>query len=281
MKRIVLVALFLGICFRFVLAQDQFIQTTNMNVARAAHTATLLKNGRVLIFGGLSLDWQHFMPLATYDPATDSFSQLGDMSYAAVGEPKGVVLQDGRVLLSACCGGTYPYYYVFNPTDNLMEPIQTGYNGQHDATLTLLDDGRVLVAGGSDGVAQHELSTAELFVANVYKAIVQPPITADGSTTFKATRGVIPVKFSLTENGTATCDLPPAVISLARTADGTTEPVNEDLYSMPADDGSNFRVDLSACQYVYNLSSSIGVGVYRADISINGTVVGNAVFALK
>jgi hypothetical protein len=51
---------------------------------------------------------------------------------------------------------------------------------------------------------------------------------------------------------------------------------------MAADNGSNFRIDSTACQYVYNLAaSSLGVGTYRVNISINGIAVGHAVFALK
>ena len=51
-------------------------------------------------------------------------------------------------------------------------------------------------------------------------------------------------------------------------------------YTGSADTGSSFRI--SNCQYVYNLSASaLGVGTYRADIKINGTVVGNAIFQLK
>jgi hypothetical protein len=44
--------------------------------------------------------------------------------------------------------------------------------------------------------------------------------------------------------------------------------------------GSNFRID--SCQYVYNLNArAMGVGTYRADIKINGTVVGSSIFGLK
>ena len=51
---------------------------------------------------------------------------------------------------------------------------------------------------------------------------------------------------------------------------------------MSADNGSNFRIDSAACQYVYNIAAkALGVGVYRTDILISGTVVGNGVFALK
>jgi hypothetical protein len=115
-----------------------------------------------------------------------------------------------------------------------------------------------------------------------YVALVQPPINADGSSSFKATRGVVPVKFTLTQGGFPTCSLPSATISVTRTAGGALGTVDENMYLANADSGSNFRIDSNACQYIYNLAASpLGVGTYRVDISINGIVVGNAVFALK
>lgn len=132
---------------------------------REGASMTLLNDGRLLIFGGTSLDGQNYMPLATYDPATDTFTQLGDTLYQANGEPKGTVLQDGRVLLtnSGCCG----LYYIFSPVDNSVKQIQldpsTAAGGWR--TLTLLNDGHVLVAGGSNGNTQTLSAAAELFVS--------------------------------------------------------------------------------------------------------------------
>ena len=88
------------------------------------------------------------------------------------------------------------------------------------------------------------------------------------------------MKFTLTENGAPTCALPPATIAVTRTGGGVIGEVNESVYTMPADSGSNFRID--SCQYIYNLNSSaLGVGIYRVDIRINGQVVGSATFELK
>ena len=113
-----------------------------------------------------------------------------------------------------------------------------------------------------------------------YVAQVQPPINADGTSVFTVKRGVVPVKFTLTDNGSSTCDLPPATIVVTRTAGGTIGEVNESLYSGFADQGPNFRID--GCQYVYNLNSTaLGVGTYRVDIKINNQVVGSAVFQLR
>jgi hypothetical protein len=113
-----------------------------------------------------------------------------------------------------------------------------------------------------------------------YAAQIQPPINADGTSTFSVRRGVVPVKFNLTLGGVATCDLPPATIAVTRTAGGVIGQVNESVYSGNADTGSNFRID--SCQYIYNLNSrALGAGTYRVDMLIDGQVVGSAVFALN
>jgi probable HAF family extracellular repeat protein len=118
--------------------------------------------------------------------------------------------------------------------------------------------------------------------APTYTAAIRPPVDADGTSVFNAKRGVIPVKFTLESNGVPTCQLPPATISLLRTAGGTVGPVNTSDYIQPADNGVNFRVDAGSCQYVYNLgSSSLGVGTYQVHISIDGISVGTGTFSLK
>jgi len=116
--------------------------------------------------------------------------------------------------------------------------------------------------------------------ATAYAAQIQQPINADGMSVFNVRRGVVPVKFTLTLNGVATCQLPAATIAVTRTAGGTTGPIDESVYTGSADTGSNFRI--SNCQYVYNLSASaLGVGTYRVDIIINAQVVGSASVQLK
>ncbi|MEY2518284.1 MAG: hypothetical protein QOF24_43 [Verrucomicrobiota bacterium] len=116
--------------------------------------------------------------------------------------------------------------------------------------------------------------------ASPYHADVQPPINADGTSVFTAMRGVIPVKFSVTQNGSPTCALPPANIAVTRTSGANPEDINESVYTMSADSGSNFKI--AGCQYSYNLSAgALGPGTYRVDIKINGQVVGSAIFQLK
>jgi hypothetical protein len=150
--------------------------------------------------------------------------------------------------------------------------------------------GYSLAVGDFTGDGKQDLAVTNLYTANVaillrdcittYAAQIQQPINSDGTSIFTDRRGVVPVKFTLTLNGASTCTLPPATIAVTRTSGGTTGAVNESVYSMSADSGSNFRID--GCRYAYNLNSgALGVGTYRVDIKINNEVVGSATFELK
>lgn len=144
------------------------------------------------------------------------------------------------------------------------------------AAIDINDAGQIATTGNCNG-QEHAVR-----LDPIYKAFVQPPIKTDGSSVFNAHRGDVPVKFVVTQYGTQrSCSLP-ATISVTRATAETLAVVDESTYSNPADEGSNLRIDRGACQYIYNLSaSSLGVGTYRVDISINGIMVGHAVFALK
>jgi hypothetical protein len=103
----------------------------------------------------------------------------------------------------------------------------------------------------------------------------------DGSSVFTPNRGVVPVKFTLTYNGHATCEVP-AVIALSRTTGTVVGAISESVYALPADSGSSFRIETGACQYVYNLATgSLGTGTYTAYMLIGGNVVGRATFGLQ
>ena len=123
-------------------------------------------------------------------------------------------------------------------------------------------------------------TTTSVLISLPYTAAIQQPINSDGSSIFNVKRGIVPVKFTLTLNGVATCALPPATMAVTRTAGGTTGEIDESVYTGPADNGSNFRID--SCQYIYNLSASaLGAGTYRVDIMINSLVVGSATLGLR
>jgi len=266
-----------------------FTATGSMSIGRNAATATLLNNGEVLVAGGSAQSYGGGCPCQQasaerYDPTTGVFNLNGSMTTPRDGHTA-TLLTSGQVLIAAGSNGSLALASaeLYDSTTGTFTATGSMTNPRQSLTATLLNAGTVLVAGGynTSGVIT---ASGELYQPPPppYSAFIQQPINSDGSSVFKATRGVVPVKFTLALAGVPTCQLPPATIAVTRTAGGTLGSIDESVYVMSADSGSNFRIDSTACQYVYNLSSSsLGVGSYRVDITINVTVVGSAAFALK
>ena len=79
-----------------------FVATGSMHTARQDATATLLKNGKVLIAGGAAYSNAMATVYASaelYDPATGNFTNTGSMG-AARADATAVALSDGRVLIA-------------------------------------------------------------------------------------------------------------------------------------------------------------------------------------
>ena len=156
------------------------------------------------------------------------------------------------------------------PLDESLNDVWAAPNGSVTAVWSRRE------ATGDDNVYAETLTLPS---TTALAAKVQQPINADGSSTFTAKRGVVPVKFTLSDNGVPTCDLPPATITLTRVGTTTSQTVDESTYSSAADTGSNFRI--SNCQYIYNIAAhNIGPGSYRIGIVIDGQQDGSASFAL-
>jgi Kelch motif len=77
--------------FRFVAFPGEPVETHHLTY----HTATLLQNGKVLIAGGASLDYEEgaVAQAVIYDPASESFQQTGSLLEARAG-PTATLLPD-------------------------------------------------------------------------------------------------------------------------------------------------------------------------------------------
>jgi hypothetical protein len=133
---------------------------------RAAHSATLLPDGRVLIAGGCTrssceVDAEG-ATAELYDPAAGVFAPTGRMTVERVGH-RAVLLRDGRVLLVGGWGRAGPLASaeLYDPSSGTFAPTGTLRDRRGGHSATLLADGRVLVAGGTDGA--RELASAELY----------------------------------------------------------------------------------------------------------------------
>jgi hypothetical protein len=115
-----------------------FSPTGSMTSDRIFHTATLLRNGRVLIAGGL-----HDLSAELYDPATGTFSATGSMTIVEGGHVA-TLLSDGRVLVAGEAAEIYdPTAGTFTRTGPMVNACECGLGGL--VTAPLLADGRVLV----------------------------------------------------------------------------------------------------------------------------------------
>jgi hypothetical protein len=131
-------------------------------------TATLLKNGRVLVW---VFDFNALVNyLYTYDPATDAFAEAGSFESPTGWDPdSAVLLRDGRILFAGGTiqnsGGVGGYGFadsvgLYDPASgfHLLDSKMTQALGGQ--SMTSLSDGTVLIAGGDDGDI---LASAELF----------------------------------------------------------------------------------------------------------------------
>jgi hypothetical protein len=117
------------------------------------------------------------------------------------------------------------HYENGNWVDSTLKYVCDAQNNCNweDRTLTLHPAGQ----GGNptrpaDNTVYASVNSFSPFLVAKFKygAQIQQPINADGTSVFNAKRGVIPVAFKLTSDGVATCQLPPATISVFRTSGG-------------------------------------------------------------
>ena len=137
------------------------------------HTATRLQDGRVLVTGGDRFDGfreKTHPDCALYDPATDTWAETGQMIGNLITDPQAwdygvnwgraghtaTLLEDGRILAAGgwmAIPDTYDYLSntaeLYDPATEIWTRTMDMYGERSNHTATRLQDGRVLVAGGS------------------------------------------------------------------------------------------------------------------------------------
>lgn len=126
-----------------------------MTLPRSEHAAVLLKDGKVLIVGGVGTGWTFLDDAEIFDPATNSFSKTGKMTTARESHTA-TLLKDGKVLITGGHKGRraaieiYRSAEIFDPQTGKFSPVSDLIVKRHKHGAVLLNDGRVLIIGGSD-----------------------------------------------------------------------------------------------------------------------------------
>lgn len=154
-----------------------------MTGPRAAHTATLLPDGRVLVAGGFTAKGNSIESAEIFDPAAETFSPAGNMSSPRSGHTA-TPLSNGKVLIAGGYNGIYlASAELYDPSTGTFTPAARMVTARSGHVAILLQNGRVLLAGG--------VGTGWTFLAN---AEIYDP----GTNTFTATGNMLAARESHT-----------------------------------------------------------------------------------
>jgi N-acetylneuraminic acid mutarotase len=132
--------------------------TASMKQARSDLTATLLRNGKVLVVGnGRSAE--------LYDPGDGSWTATGEMNQIRGFGSTATLLPDGTVLVAGGGSGVSgaASAELYDPNSGTWTATGSMTEGRLFHTATLLLEGPVLVAGGSLNDGSPTLASAELY----------------------------------------------------------------------------------------------------------------------
>ena len=170
-------------------ATGKFSPTGVVGTPRAFETLTRLRDGRVLLVGGLASDMAHQLASAElYDPATGRFTPTGSL-HTARQFHTATLLSDGRVLIAGgystnglaasgdvvlaayhpTASSTHPLLAmtdsqgvlasaeIYDPATGQFTPTGSMSVARDNHTASLLADGRVLMVGGGSGMTSAEI----------------------------------------------------------------------------------------------------------------------------
>lgn len=140
----------------------------SMTEAREAHSATLLRSGKVLVAGGYAND--RIATAELYDPVADTWTSTGSLPEPFLGQIA-VLLPDGTVLVA---GGDVPrgggavgsaHAALYDPVAGTWTLTASMVTARLGGAATLLPDGRVLVTGGqvNGGPDSNTLRASEVY----------------------------------------------------------------------------------------------------------------------
>jgi len=133
----------------------------SLRSARTAHSATVLPDGSVLIFGGVGQDGT-FIAAESIEPAGFTSEPMANLQGKERRNHTSTLLPDGRVLVvgGRTERGLDAEAFLWNPATKSMETCGQLEHGRERHTAQLLPTGMVLIAGGKTSEGSVTVSAA-------------------------------------------------------------------------------------------------------------------------
>ncbi|MCA9504087.1 MAG: Ig-like domain-containing protein [Myxococcales bacterium] len=136
-----------------------WLPTTSLNAPRRSAEALTLSDGRVLVFGGMDGSFNALRDGELYDPATGTWTVVDETSIdLSAGEHAVAALADGRLFITRGA-----ITEIFDPATGIWTVVSNPGTPRENATATPLEDGRVLLTGGTPLPFGAALSSAEIY----------------------------------------------------------------------------------------------------------------------
>jgi hypothetical protein len=136
-------------------ASGSWSPTGSLTISREGHTATLLRNGTVLVAGGIALPGAGFVTASAeiYDPVAGTWAGTGSLAtardiHSATLLPDGTVLVTGGRYDSPTTDETIASAELYDPAAGTWSSTGSLRAARAKHTATLLANGVVLLAGG-------------------------------------------------------------------------------------------------------------------------------------
>lgn len=147
-------------------AAGTWISTGNLNTPRAFASAFVLTNGTVLVVGGQDTNNATLSSAEIYNPGTGLWRYTASPMLMAQYQPICQLLPDGRVLVAGgLTNGTAVtgFSELYDPASDSWSQTGSMNTPRESAGSVLLNNGIVLVAGGSNGSNGNTMTNAELY----------------------------------------------------------------------------------------------------------------------
>ena len=137
-------------------------QVAKLRVARAAHTATTLPSGQVLVVGGMADGASSVASVELFDPGNNSIQEIRSLAEGRVSHTATLLGNGSVVIAGGYNGGYLASVEIFDQATQRFRPGGSLVEGRSGHTATLLPNGRILFVGGV-GRDWTFLQSAELY----------------------------------------------------------------------------------------------------------------------